>query len=159
MVRTGARYGLADDVPRTDTSLGAPIDGQVPHLRPAARIGTHAGDYGHIVAAMNPRICLALAAAAMCTAVPACSASSPVPNPRDVQACQDVKKDLAATNQDPLSYDEDEAIASTKLLQKAIGSIGSAIALRPAVGYGEENEAITIMAKLCSQDGVQGVSG
>src|ERR1700722_2226665 len=99
---------------------------------------------------MKPRTCLAaLAAAAVCVTVPACS-STPAPNPRDVQACQDVKKDLAAIDQDPLHYDMDEAIASTKLLQQAIGSIGNAIALRPMVGYGEENEAISITSKLCS---------
>jgi hypothetical protein len=103
------------------------------------------------------RICLAaVAAAAMCAALPACS-SSPAPNPRDVQACKDVKADLAAIDEDSLHYYMDSAIASTKLLQQAIEDIGNAIALRPVVGYGEENEAITITAKLCSQDGVSGV--
>lgn len=106
------------------------------------------------------RICLAaLAVAAVCTAVPACSSPSPPPNPRDVQACQDVKKDLGAVDQDPLRYDMDEAIAVDKTLRQAIGAIGSGIALRPAVGYGQEDEAIKITAKLCSLDGVQGVSG
>lgn len=112
-----------------------------------------------MVAPMNPRICLAsVAVAAVCAAVPACS-STPAPNPRDVQACKDIKADLAAVDQDPLHYDMDEAIAVSKPLQQAIGAIGSAIALRPLVGYGEENEAISITAKLCSQDGVSGVGG
>jgi len=108
---------------------------------------------------MKPRTCVAaLAAIAVCVSVPACGGSS-APNPRDVHACQDVKKDLAAIDQDPLHYDMDEAIAVSKPLQQAIGAIGNAIVLRPAVGYGEENEAISITAQLCSSDGVQGVSG
>lgn len=111
-----------------------------------------------MVTPMNPRSGLAaLAAAAACTAVPACS-SSPPPNPRDVQACKDIKADLAAVDQDPLHYDMDEAIAVSKPLQQAIGAIGNAIALRSFSGYGPENEAINATAALCSQDGVQGVS-
>jgi len=73
-----------------------------------------------------------------------------------VQACKDVKQDLAAVDQDPLHYDMDEAIAVSKPLQQAIGS---AIALRSFSGYGPKNEAINITAHLCGGDGVQGVSG
>jgi hypothetical protein len=108
---------------------------------------------------MRSRTCLAaLAALVVCVSVPACGGSSP-PNPRDVLACKDVKADLAVTDQDPLHYDMDEAIASTKLLQQAIGAIGNAIALRSFSGYGPENEAINATAALCGQDGVSGVGG